>query len=626
MTDDIHEIPSTTPDLRSELAQQLQKLVPEAIADGKVDMVKLKELLGEDAASESERFGLFWPGKRQAQRAAQEPTKATLNPDVANSKDWDSTKNVLIEGDNLEVLKILQKHYHGKIKMIYIDPPYNTGSDFVYSDNYQEGLASYLEYTKQVDEGGKKLSTNSESDGRYHSNWLNMMYPRLKLARNLLADDGVMFVSIGEREITNLTRLASEIFGEDNVETIIWNKISETGSAGQGKMKVTYRFRKDHEYLLVLYRRKSLTYFNKPLRVKSFKNEYGNADNDERGPWVSSELCKSEEKSLPTGKNFYTITTPGGMDVSRQWHVSPEEFKKLDSEKRIYWGKGTTIPRLKKFVNEPQPQTPTSILSGFSQTEGNKDLSNIMGGVDIFDNPKPVGLIRWLAEIATDKTSIVMDFFSGSGTTAHAVMELNAQDGGSRRHIQIQLPEPTELGSRARVGGFGTISEIMLKRLDLAGDSLYKKFPNGLPGGKNKLDIGYRYFKLTDTNFSKWKMSSDTDAETLTQHLLSLRDSADDDSTQDVLLTELLLKGGYSLTERIEAAEIAGLELRSVGCGLVLAYLNEHHKPTLAQLREVVATQPERFIILEDSFHGDDELKTNLVQICKTANVELWTA
>ena len=217
MSSDINETPSTTPDFRTELAAQLAELVPEAIADGKVDVTKLTELLAEDAGSESERFGLFWPGKRRALKAAQEPTTATLKPCPELSKDWDATQNVFIEGDNLEVLKILQRHYHGKIKMIYIDPPYNTGKDFIYPDNYKEGLQTYLEFTKQVDENGKKLSTNSESEGRYHSNWLNMMYPRLKLARNLLTDDGVVFISIDQHEHENLLRMCSEIFGESNV-------------------------------------------------------------------------------------------------------------------------------------------------------------------------------------------------------------------------------------------------------------------------------------------------------------------------------------------------------------------------------------------------------------------------
>lgn len=616
---DIHEIPSSTPDFKTELAAQLAELMPEAIADGKVDVEKLKELLGDDAGDERERFGLFWAGKKRALRAAQEPTTATLKPDYENSKDWDTTENVFIEGDNLEVLKILQKHYHGKIKMIYIDPPYNTGKDFVYPDNYKEGLATYLEWTRQVNEEGKKVSTNSESEGRYHSNWLNMIYPRMKLARNLLARDGVMFISIGETEKENLTKLCAEIFGEDNVESMVWNKISEEGSAGQGKMKVTHRFRKDHEYVLVVYREKASSTFNKPSRVKKFKNEYPNADNDPRGPWVSSELCKSEDKSLATGKNFYTTTTPGGVEYSRQWHVDRTEFDRLDSEGRIYWGQGTTLPRLKKFVNEPQPVTPTSVISGFSQTEGNADLEVLMASKGLFDNPKPLGLVKWLVEIASGSDSLILDFFAGSGTSADAILRLNAEDGGLRRFIQVQLPEPIPERSAALAAGYETISQLSRNRIGRVGEAI------GM--GSSSSDVGFRSYRLSDTSFSRWRVASDVETTKLEQHLLDLRDSADDDATPDALLTELLLKQGYSLTERIGDAEVEGLSLKSVGDGLMLAYLDEHTKPTLQQLRAVLDSEDlAKFIILEDAFKGDDELKTNLVQEAKSRNVELWTA
>src|SRR5690625_2338863 len=248
MNDDINATPSTTPNFQTELAEQLAELVPEAIADGKVDVTKLQELLSTDAADPTERFGLFWPGKKRALRAAQEPTTATLKPDFENSKDWDTTKNVFIEGDNLEVLKILQKHYHAKIKMIYIDPPYNTGKDFVYPDNYKEGLDTYLEWTRQVNEEGKKLSSNADTDGRYHSNWLNMMYPRLKLARNLLTDDGVILISIDDYEIDNLLKLGKEVFGESNhVATFVWK--NKTGG-GNDSRDVT----SEHEYCVLFAR------------------------------------------------------------------------------------------------------------------------------------------------------------------------------------------------------------------------------------------------------------------------------------------------------------------------------------------------------------------------------------
>ena len=252
MSDDIHEIPSASPNLQTELARQLQELVPEAIADGKVDVDKLTELLGDDTADSTERFGLFWPGKKRALRAAQEPTTATLRPDKGNSRDWDTTKNVFIEGDNLEVLKILQKHYHGKIKMIYIDPPYNTGNDFVYPDNYKEGLETYLEWTRQVNEEGKKVSSNPDTDGRFHSNWLNMMYPRLKLARNLLKSDGLIAISIDDWEISNLLQLCGQVFGDGNVVNVIPVKSSE--SSGVKMSHVERKLPKIKEYVVLVAR------------------------------------------------------------------------------------------------------------------------------------------------------------------------------------------------------------------------------------------------------------------------------------------------------------------------------------------------------------------------------------
>ncbi|WP_350258504.1 site-specific DNA-methyltransferase [Scrofimicrobium sp. R131] len=300
MTDEIYETSPTTPDFRTELARQLADLVPEAIADGKVDVEKLKELLDDDAADSSERFGLFWPGKKRALRAAQEPTSATLKPDFENSKDWDTTKNVFIEGDNLEVLKILQKHYHAKIKMIYIDPPYNTGKDFVYPDNYKEGLDTYLEWTRQVNEEGKKVTTNAETEGRYHSNWLNMMYPRLKLARNLLTDDGAILISIGDNEIAGLRLLCNEVFGENNFV----GAFSRTSAEGGGLAK---QIIKGHDYVLIYAR--NLTNFPPLLRPKDIRGRRvsrSGEDTGSRKTGFGGNLVSMEHAFM---KKFLSITT-----------------------------------------------------------------------------------------------------------------------------------------------------------------------------------------------------------------------------------------------------------------------------------------------------------------------------
>lgn len=635
MNEDINHIPSNTPDFQTELAEKLAELAPEAIADGKIDVEKLKELLNGDADESNERFGLFWPGKRRALRAAQRPTTATLKPDVENSKDWDTTKNIFIEGDNLEVLKVLQKHYHGKIKMIYIDPPYNTGKDFVYPDNFKEGLDTYLEWTKQVNEEGQKLSTNSETEGRYHSNWLNMMYPRLKLARNLLKDDGVVFISIDDTEVGRLRAVMDEIFGENNfVADIAWQKkFSRSNDA-------TY-FSTMHDHILC-YCRKSI--LSNPSgwqigllpRGDEIPVGYANPDDDVRGVWTSVALqAKSGSESTR-----YEIVSPSGRvsipPAGRFWSVSKSTYERLLEDNRIWFGKnGDGTPRKKTFLSEVQnglrPNTIFPHGEAGNNQEAKKELNRLFEGVSLFDGPKPTKLIKYLAQIANvGKDSLILDFFAGSGTTADAVMNFNMENDVDCRYLLVQLPEPTPDKSDAYKAGYGTISEISRERIRRAGEKIQEDFSEQLSQRKSPLDVGFRAYKLSDTNFSKWQVSSDTPANELEQHLLELRESANDNATPDDLFVELLLKQGYSLTEDIGEVSIAGLDLKTIldadGDVAVLAYLDEHTKPTLDQLREIADSKPVRFVILEDCFQGDDELKTNLVQICKTNGIELWTA
>jgi adenine-specific DNA-methyltransferase len=612
---DIYETPSGTPNFKTELAAQLSELIPEAIADGKVDIKKLAELLGEDAGEDGERFGLFWPGKKRALRAAQEPTTATLKPDTENSKDWDTTKNVFIEGDNLEVLKILQKHYHGKIKMIYIDPPYNTGKDFVYPDNFKEGLGTYLEWTRQVNEEGKKVSTNSESEGRYHSNWLNMMYPRLKLARNLLTQDGVIFISIDDNEINNLVKVCNEVFGEGNhVATFIW-KSKSGGANDSGEVAV------DHEYVVCFSRSNIESVLGldpDAVATTSYSNE------DALGRYSLERLDK-QNLGYHVSLDFPIVGPDGAEYVVRQ-----RDPRRPNARWR--WSKKTVEERYSELVfkdgnvytkNYEKPGgKPRSLLidDRFGRTRtGSTEVRELLGG-SYFDNPKPTKLLKTLVEIGTTTDSIVLDFFAGSASTAHSVLLVNAKDGGNRRFIAVQLPEPTD-DEDAQRAGFSTIADISRKRIKAARDRIKSEVTD------QTVDTGFRAYSLADTNFAKWHVSSDVDTTALEQHLLDLRDSADDDATPDSLLTEVLLKQGYSLTEQISDAEIDGLKLKAVGAGLVLAYLDEHTKPNLEQLRAVLASENlAKFIILEDSFKGDDELKTNLMQEAKTRGVELWTA
>lgn len=654
MNDEIQETPAMTPNFGTELAAQLAELVPEAIADGKVDVVKLQELLGSDIADASERFGLFWPGKKRALRAAQEPTTATLRPDFENSKDWDTTKNIFIEGDNLEVLKILQKHYHAKIKLIYIDPPYNTGKDFVYPDNYKEGLETYLEWTRQVNEEGKKVSTNAETEGRYHSNWLNMMYPRLKLARNLLTQDGVIFISIDDHELDNLTRLCKEIFGEDNLLACFPRVTKRAGKSGD-------LISSNHDYVLAFARSAGVrlnrfSHTDDGFRYSDqFESTRGKYKLNQTLDYGSIQYSRSLDYEIELDGHVFR---PGGVTIEQMearrernprtdycWRWSRDLFdfglangfivvKDGRSGRRIYtktYQNATIKQRNGTYEVVIQDRTKASTTLDFtdnkySNDNAKKGISNLFEFA-AFDYTKPVELLKTIVGLSTDRRSgdIILDFFSGSGTTAHAVMQLNSEDGGDRRHIQVQLPEPTPDESEARAAGFLTISQISRKRIALAGETLQSAQPDDAEDPQ-PFDVGFRSFRLVDTNFTKWRVSSDVDDGRLQQHLLALRESAADTSTQDSLLTEVLLKQGYSLTERIAPAEIAGLDVRVVGDKVVLAYLNEHVKPTLDQLRALVHEDPARIIVLEDAFQGDDELKTNLAQLCKSKGIELWTA
>lgn len=621
---DIHELNSASPDFHTELAKQLQSIVPEAIIDGKVDVIKLSELLQEDTGDTNERFGLFWPGKKRAMRAAQEPTTATLKPAKDLSKDWDTTQNIFIEGDNLEVLKLLQKQYHSSIKMIYIDPPYNTGKDFVYPDNFQEGLQNYLEFSKQVDEGSKKISTNTETAGRYHSNWLNMMYPRLKLARNLLTDDGVIFISIDDAEQANLKKVCDEIFGEDNfVASIIWEKKFSPQND-------TRWLSDNHDFVLLYARNKELWSPELLPRSAEMDARYKNPDNDQRGVWTSGDLLRKDVQRA----GLYIIKTPSGRIINppsgRSWRVSEEKLSQMISDNRIWFGEdGDNVPRIKRFLSDVQDGVRPITIWKYSDVghnqEASQEVRKIFNGESYFDTPKPTRLLRRMLEIAAKKKdSLVLDFFSGSGTTAHAVMQLNAEDGGNRRHIQVQLPEPTDENSEAYKAGYRKISDIARERINRAGEKIKADFADKLAQRDTPFDIGYRAYKLSDTNFTKWQSSYTADVSALQQRLDLMRESSNDYASEQDLLTEIMLKIGLPLITKVEPAEIDGLVYYRINDSL-LVYLNEKVKPSLNQLRSASDKLPSKIVILEDAFQGDDQLKTNLHQICKINKIELWT-
>jgi len=644
---EVNKTPGDTPEFKTELAIQISELAPEVYLDGKIDFEKLKELLGADLSEDSERFGLFWPGKKRALRAAQQSTSATLTPDKENSRNWDSTKNILIEGDNLEVLKILQKHYHGKIKMIYIDPPYNTGNDFIYPDNYKEGLASYLEWSNQVSQSGAKLSTNTESDGRYHSSWLSMMYPRLKLARNLLTDDGAIFISIDSNESDNLRKICNEIFGETNyLNEFVWvanltgRQISGRGAAQTSERVLVYA--RNAKNISEFYVNVDFAKTAMPDAYKGFKKEMRE---DEQGAyavgdtlWNHNRMFNEETRPNLVFSIFYNPETedirsgdlgssiPGYVEILphtngdgvHKYHAWRWSRPKVDREKN-----DLVVKKLQKGYEV------YTKIRGFSQTvlkdlitnisNGTKETQELFEGKKYFDYPKSTDLVKLFIAAMNTENSIILDFFAGSGTTAHAVMSLNSEDGGDRQFIQVQLPEPTPEDSEARKSGFKSISELSRRRVALAGEDIDSKL------APYPVDTGFRSFFLSETNFAKWQVQNDVELGKLEQHILDLRESARDGANAEILLCEILLKQGYSLTEQISSIEISGLKVSSVGTNLILAYLEER-KPKLDQLKAILDFSPAKFILLEDAFQGDDELKTNLVQECKSRNIELWTA
>ncbi|CTZ79447.1 site-specific DNA-methyltransferase [Escherichia coli] len=538
---------------------KLKSLFPEAFNENGIDFDVLKQLLGENVDEKEERYGLNWHGKRQARQLALTPSRGTLRPCKDESVDWDNTKNLMIEGDNLEVLKLLQKSYAGKVKLIYIDPPYNTGKDFVYSDNFQDNMKNYLEMTGQT-EDGVRITTNAETSGRYHTDWLNMIYPRLKLARNLLKEDGVIFISIDDAEVDNLKKVCSEIFGEENfVANIVWQKkYSPQNDA-------TY-FSDMHDHILVYAKQRKNSKndsngWNIDFLPRSDEQNaaYKNPDNDPRGVWKSVDLSvKTYSKA-----NDYSITTPSGRIVtppaSRCWQVSEKRFAELCKENKIWFGEnGNNVPSIKRFLTEVQdgvvPTTWWSYKECGHNQEAKQELKKLMEGESVFfDTPKPLRLLDRILHLATtnDKNSIILDFFAGSGTTAHATLNKNIADSGSRRYIAVQLPEKIDDEK------YHTISELTKERLRRAGKKVREDNPEW------KGDVGFRVFKLDTSNIRPWEATAETLSEQIDAYVSPILEGR----SEEDLLTELMLKRGIDLSVNIETRQFDGLTVSCVDGG-----------------------------------------------------------
>lgn len=574
-----------------------------------INFEMLRAMLSEDIAEGDEAYEFTWVGKKAAIAEANRPIRKTLRPCVEESVNWDTTENLYIEGDNLEVLKMLQESYLGKVKMIYIDPPYNTGNDFIYRDDFAVSADDYAEESGQLDENGNRLFKNTDSNGRFHSDWCSMIYSRLMLARNLLSDDGVIFVSIDDGEVENLRSIGNEVFGEGNfVADLIWQKkFSRSNDA-------TY-FSTMHDHILCFCKR-NILYGHGGWKIgllprgEEIPSGYSNPDNDPRGVWTSVILsAKSGSDSL-----LYEITTPSGRKVvppsGRYWSCSKETFEKWKAENRIWFGKdGDGSPRKKTFLSEVQDGLrPNTILfhedAGHNQ-EAKQETKALFNGVGVFDGPKPVKLLKLLLTIANAKEdSIILDFFSGSATTAHAVMQLNAEDGGHRKFIMVQLPEETAEDSEAFKAGYKTICEIGKERIRRAGSKI--KSETGAD-----IDYGFRVLKLDDTNMQDVYY---TPAETDQQMLLGFESNIKPDRTDLDLLFGCLLDWGLPLSMPYSSEQIEGVTVHTYNDGDLIACFDKAIPESV--IKTIAKRQPLRVVFRDDSF-ADSPSKINVSEIFK---------
>jgi len=621
---------------------------------GGVDFDRLKLALGESVEVGKEVFGMRWPGKADSIRLANAPSLGTLSPNEKESVNFDSTHNLIIEGDNLEALKLLQKSYQGKVKMIYVDPPYNTGNDFVYEDDFADGIKNYLQQTGQIDDEGNRLSTNSETDGRFHSNWLNMMYPRLILARNLLTQDGVIFLSIDDNEVNNLRHIADDIFGQSNfISQFVW---------AAGRKNDSKFVSNSHEYILC--------YCNNFESLKSVIGEW-RTRKDGLDPIyseyrrltklhgsnfakVTSDL-KDWFKSLPDGDpskrhRYYStvdargvyfpdnISWPGSGGPkyeilhpitkkpvtvpSRGWRIAdPEKMKALIADDRVHFGPDeTNVPCAKAYLTDREYEVPYSVF--YQDGRGaTKRLRELMGG-DCFENPKDETILQKLIEFAAPPDSVIIDFFAGSGTTAHAVMAQNAKDGGKRKFILVQLPEKVDPESEAAKAGFDNIADITKERVRRAGKKIIEESDGKLKlEGEEALDFGFRVLKLNESNIEDWNSEEASKSPKDLMDALKTTRLKSGRSEQDVVF-EVLVKYGIELTSSVEELKVGKGSVWKIAGGDLIVVV----APGLANddLNAIVKMSPKVVVMLDEAF-VPEALKTNARATFKDAKIELKT-
>jgi len=594
-----------TPNLTAVNVTKIAELFPGVVTEGKVNIDLLRSMLGDEVYGD-EAYEFTWVGKRAAIAEAGRPIRKTLRPCVEESKDWDTTENIYIEGDNLDVLKLLQESYLGKVKMIYIDPPYNTGNDFVYRDNFTQSREDYDEEAGVYDEDGERLFKNTETNGRFHSDWCSMMYSRLVLARNMLRDDGVVFISIDDNEVAQLRKICDEVFGEDNfVAQVIWERAFSP-------VNLKKHFSESHDYVVCYAENVVNLVCNGLPRSKEADNRYTNPDNDLRGNWASADLSVGPAVE----SNIYAIITPSGRKVTPpsgySWRLNQTRFAEFLADNRIWFGDdGNGVPRIKRFLSEvKQGITPMTIWKhqevGHSQ-KASQDLKRLFDDKSVFTYPKPVELVQRLLELYTNSDSIVLDFFSGSATTAHAVMQLNAQDGGNRKFIMVQLPEVTDEKSEAFKAGYKNICEIGKERIRRAGDKI--KAEAGLMA--QNLDIGFRVLKLDDTNMNDVYYAAGDYTQDL---ILQMESNIKPDRTDMDLLYGCLLDWGLPLSMPHTHEKIDGFTVHTYNDGDLIACFEE--RISEKAIREIASRKPLRAVFRDSSFSSSPE-KINVFEIFK---------
>ncbi len=646
---------SLTPE--QEKLNALKQVLPEVFAEGKIDWEKLKATLGEDINFSNERYVLNWAGKSEAFKVLQAPTTKTLVPAKDESVNFDDTEHIFIEGENLEVLKVLQKSYFGKVKMIYIDPPYNTGNDsFIYPDKFSETKADYERRVGDKDEEGYMtkdgmFKKNSKENGQYHSNWLNMMYPRLFLAKNLLKQDGVIFISIDDNEVHNLRLLLNEVFGEENfVAELIWKKRVSPANDSQW-------FSSDHEYILVYAKNKD-NWFPKRLERTAKQNSYyTNPDKDSRGPWNSAAYTCNKSKDERPNLYYPLINPNNGEEVwpkeTAVWAYSKETHQEHVKDNLLYWGSDgkSKSPRKKQFLSEAKRVVSRSFLE---HSDVGSTQSATLDFLKLFEHnyfnyTKPVELIKRLIKISADSDNpeVIMDFFAGSGTTAHSLMELKNESQIPHKYICVQLPELCDKKSQEFKDGYKTIADISKERIRRAGKKIQKdldkqidvlkieikKLVSELPTEETKAeieilktkieelknqDLGFKVLKLSDSNFKQWLQITGKDKQALEEQMKLFVDPVAKNATTENMVYELLLKSGKNLNSEIEVKD-GFYAINETELILVLEKANQEI------IDAVIANKPQKVIALDKLFKGNDQLKTNASLQMKDAGIEFKT-